>query len=154
MLNELELTGRASTHVVQRTDLGAALHQDVLEAYLALKAAAGSDGIELQIVSGFRDFTAQLRIWNMKYRGERPLFDVSGNVRDPANLDVGRRIEEILCYRNNLFTRYAGHNANYRHVLLIVDVRELLDVAVREGNRAGHIAGLDGCFAQRIQHLR
>ena len=98
LLNELELTGRASTHVVQRTDLGAALHQDVLEAYLALKAAAGSDGIELQIASGFRDFTAQLRIWNMKYRGERPLFDVSGNVRDPANLDVGRRIEEILCW--------------------------------------------------------
>jgi LAS superfamily LD-carboxypeptidase LdcB len=38
---------------------------DALDPYLALKAAAARDGIELKIVSGFRDFDAQLRIWNM-----------------------------------------------------------------------------------------
>jgi LAS superfamily LD-carboxypeptidase LdcB len=98
MLNELELTGRAATHVVQRDDLGAAIHRDVLAPFLALKAAAAGDGIDLAIASGFRDFAAQLRIWNMKYRGERPLYDEAGNVRDHASLDAGELIEGILCW--------------------------------------------------------
>jgi len=86
MLNELELTGRATTHVIQRDDLRAAIHRDALDPFLALKAAAADAGIDLQIASGFRDFAAQLRIWNMKYRGERPLYDADGNVRDHASL--------------------------------------------------------------------
>ena len=98
MFNDLELTGRAATHVVQRDDLGAAIHQRVLEPFLALKAAAAEAGIDVQIASGFRDFAAQLRIWNMKYRGERPLYDAAGNVRDNASLDAGELIEGILCW--------------------------------------------------------
>ena len=98
MLNELELTGRATTHVVQRDDLKAAIHRDVLEPFLEFKAAAARAGIDLQIASGFRDFGAQLRIWNMKYRGERPLYDAAGNVRDHARLNSGELIEGILCW--------------------------------------------------------
>ena len=98
MLNELELTGRATTHVVQRDDLRAAIHRDVLEPFLAVKAAAANAGIDLEIASGFRDFGAQLRIWNMKYRGERPLYDVTGNVRDHASLTTSERIDGILCW--------------------------------------------------------
>ena len=98
MLNELELTGRATTHVVQRDDLRAAIHRDALEPFLALKASAGAAGIELEIASGFRDFAAQLRIWNMKYRGERPLYDAAGNVRDHASLNPGELVEGILCW--------------------------------------------------------
>ena len=40
MLNDLELTGRARTHVVQVEDLRCALHRDVLEPFLALRTAA------------------------------------------------------------------------------------------------------------------
>ena len=98
MLNELELTGRARSHVVQR-DLGAAAHRDVIEPFLALKAAASVAGLDLQIVSGFRDFEAQLRIWNMKYRGERPSGDAAGNVRgDRAALDGRELVDGILCW--------------------------------------------------------
>src|SRR5471032_1687382 len=98
MFNELELTGRAATHVVQRDDIGAAIHSRVWEPFLALKAAAAGDGIDMQIASGFRDFAAQLRIWNMKYRGERPLYDEAGNVRDHASLNASELIEGILCW--------------------------------------------------------
>jgi LAS superfamily LD-carboxypeptidase LdcB len=98
MLNELELTGRASTHIVQPADLGAAVHREALEPYLALKTAAANDGIELRIVSGFRDFGAQVRIWNAKYRGERPLYDAAGNLLDYASLDGGQLITGILCW--------------------------------------------------------
>jgi len=98
MLNELELTGRARTHVVQRDDLRAALHRDALGPFLALKAAAGDEGIEIEIESAFRDFAAQQRIWDRKFRGERPLYDAGGNVRDHATLSVEQLLEAIVCW--------------------------------------------------------
>ena len=39
-----------------------------------------------------------MRIWNMKYRGERPLYDRAGNVREHASLDVPQLVEAILCW--------------------------------------------------------
>ena len=98
MWNELELTGRARTHVVQHEELTAALHRDVAAPFLALRAAAAADGIDLEIASGFRDFAAQLRIWNMKFRGERPLYDEAGNARDHAALNAGQLVDCILCW--------------------------------------------------------
>ena len=98
MLNELELTGRAATHVVQCDDLRAAIHHAALAPLLALRDSAAAAGIELEIASGFRDFAAQARIWNMKYRGERPLYDAAGNVRDHASLNARELVEGILCW--------------------------------------------------------
>lgn len=98
MLNDLELTGRARTHVVQRDDLGAALHRDALAPFLAMKAAAAREGIDIGIESAFRDYAAQQRIWDRKYRGERPLYDAKGQVRDHASLDEEALIEAIMCW--------------------------------------------------------
>jgi len=98
MLNEFELTGRARTHVAQRDDLGAALHPAVVEPFLALREAAAGAGIELEICSGFRDFEAQCRIWNLKYRGERPCYDARGNIREIASLGAGELIDAILVW--------------------------------------------------------
>ena len=98
MLNELELTGRARTHVVQRDDLRAAVQAEALQAFLDMKADAARAGIELSIVSAFRDFAAQQRIWDLKFRGERPLYDVDGNVREHAGLCEEELIDAILCW--------------------------------------------------------
>jgi LAS superfamily LD-carboxypeptidase LdcB len=98
MLNELELTGRARTHVVQRDDLRTAMHAEALGAYLALKAAAAADGFELEVASGFRDFEAQLRIWNGKYRGERTLYGRDGKAIDRVSLDDEGLLAAILCW--------------------------------------------------------
>jgi LAS superfamily LD-carboxypeptidase LdcB len=98
MLNELELTGRARSHVVQRDDLRAALQRDALDPFLAMKAAAAREGIEIEIASSFRDFAAQQRIWDTKYRGERPLYDGHGNVRDYAALGAAELVAAIVCW--------------------------------------------------------
>lgn len=98
MLNDLELTGRARTHVVQRDDLGAAIAVDALEPFLAMKADAACAGIDIAIVSGFRDFRAQQRIWDMKFRGERPLYDEHGNMRDRSAMSDEDAIDAILCW--------------------------------------------------------
>lgn len=96
MLNELELTGRARTHVVQRDDLGAAVHARALPAFLDMKSDAARDGIDLSIASAFRDFRAQQRIWDMKFRGERPLYDADGNACDRAALSEEDLVDAIL----------------------------------------------------------
>jgi LAS superfamily LD-carboxypeptidase LdcB len=98
MLNDLELTGRARTHVVQCDELGAAMHPAVLDAFLAMKADAARAGHDISITSGFRDFSAQERIWNMKWRGERPLYDREGQARAHATLGPGDLVEAILCW--------------------------------------------------------
>jgi LAS superfamily LD-carboxypeptidase LdcB len=98
MLNDLELTGRVRTHVVQRDDLGAAISIEALEPFLAMKADAARTGIDIAIVSGFRDFRAQQRIWDMKFRGERPLYDEHGNVRERDAMSDEEAIEAILCW--------------------------------------------------------
>jgi LAS superfamily LD-carboxypeptidase LdcB len=98
MLNELVLTGRARTHVVQRDDLHAAILADAIEPFLDMKADAAHAGIDLAITSGFRDFGAQQRIWDMKYRGERPLYDAEGNERDHAALSSEELVDAILCW--------------------------------------------------------
>lgn len=98
MLNELELTGRARTHVVQRDDLKAALQRDTLEPFLAMRDAAMREGIAIRIVSAFRDFAAQQSIWDRKYRGERPLYDADGNVREHAKLSPAELVDAIVCW--------------------------------------------------------
>jgi LAS superfamily LD-carboxypeptidase LdcB len=98
MLNELELTGRARTHVVQRDDLGAAIQPEALEAFLAMKAEAAGEGFEIAITSGFRDFEAQQRIWNLKWKGERPLYDADGVAREHSSLEPDELLDAILCW--------------------------------------------------------
>lgn len=98
MLNELELTGRARTHVVQRDDLEGALQHEALEPFLAMKEAAARDGIEIRIVSSFRDFAAQQRIWDQKYLGERPLYDAHGNAREHGALSADELVDAIVCW--------------------------------------------------------
>lgn len=96
MLNDLELTGRARTHVVQLDDLRCALHRDVAEPFLALRAAAARDGMDLRVFSAFRDFVAQLSIWNRKFSGQRPLFTREGGPLEHAALGADELIEAIL----------------------------------------------------------
>jgi LAS superfamily LD-carboxypeptidase LdcB len=98
MLNDLELTGRARTHVVQRDDLSAAVHPEALAAFFAMKEAASRDGVDIAITSAFRDFEAQQRIWNLKWSGQRTLYDAQGHPRDHAALAADELLEAILCW--------------------------------------------------------
>jgi LAS superfamily LD-carboxypeptidase LdcB len=98
MLNDLELTGRARTHVTQRDDLRAAIHPEALESFLHMKHEAARDGLDIAVTSGFRDFAAQQRIWDLKWSGQRPLFDSEGHVRQPSPLEPRDLMEAILCW--------------------------------------------------------
>ncbi|WP_431265315.1 M15 family metallopeptidase [Roseateles chitinivorans] len=96
MLNELELTGRARTHVVQHDAPRFAAQPEAVAAFLALREAARRDGIDLVPYSSFRDFRTQLRIWNGKFSGSKPLYDEQGRPRDFSRLTPPEIVRHIL----------------------------------------------------------
>jgi len=97
-MNELELTGRTRTHVVELERPRCTLHYAAVASFLAMRDAAAAAGIELAAASSFRDFDRQLHIWNAKWRGERPLLDRASRPLDPAALDEAARVDAILCW--------------------------------------------------------
>jgi LAS superfamily LD-carboxypeptidase LdcB len=97
-MNELELTGQARTHVVELTEPRCTLHYEVVAALLAMKDDAARAGIDLAIVSSFRDFDTQLAIWNRKWAGERPLYDRQGRLLDRAAISDSDMVDTILTW--------------------------------------------------------
>jgi LAS superfamily LD-carboxypeptidase LdcB len=98
MFNRLELTGRSSTHVREVPELGCILHAEAASQALAMRAAARAVGIELAVVSSFRDFDRQVAIWNAKYLGERELLDRDGRALTHAHLNETALIDAILIW--------------------------------------------------------
>ena len=97
-LSPLELTGRARTHVVPMPEFGCELEPLAADALRAMRAAAAHDGLDLQAVSGFRDFDRQLSIWNGKFRGTRTLLDAASRPLNAADLDPAQRVAAILVW--------------------------------------------------------
>ncbi len=91
-----EVTGRTRAHVREIAGLRCTLHRAVVAPFLALRAAAAADGIDLVAFSSFRDFDRQLAIWNGKFRGERPMQDRAGATLDALALSPAERVEAIL----------------------------------------------------------
>ena len=97
-MNELELTGRARTHIIELERPRCALHYAVVAAFQAMCDAAQAQGIDLQAASSFRDFDRQVVLWNRKWHGERPLYDRSGAPLDHGTLTERQLIDAILCW--------------------------------------------------------
>lgn len=97
-MNELELTGRARTHIVELIQPPCALHYEAAASFLAMREAALREGIDLAARSSFRDFDTQLAIWNRKWAGERPLYDRQGRLLERQQLTDAQVIDAILCW--------------------------------------------------------
>ena len=97
-LNSLEVTGRAATHVREVADPQCVLHTEAAEALLAMRNEARNAGLELKVVSAFRDFNHQLAIWTAKFNGQRTLLDAAGRPVNRANLYESALIDAILTW--------------------------------------------------------
>ena len=91
-----QLTGRARDHLTELSDTRCTVHNEVVAPFLAMRAAAAADGIDLVAFSSFRDFDRQLAIWNGKFRGERPMQDRSGRTLNPGTMSPAERVAAIL----------------------------------------------------------
>jgi LAS superfamily LD-carboxypeptidase LdcB len=96
LFSPAELTGRSRGHIVDVSAPPCGLHGAVVAPFLALRAAAAADGIDLVPASSFRDFDRQLAIWNGKCRGERELRGPEGQLLDAAALGDAALVEAIL----------------------------------------------------------
>jgi LAS superfamily LD-carboxypeptidase LdcB len=91
-----QLTGRARDHLSEVADPACTLHKEAVVPFLAMRAAAAVDGVDITAFSSFRDFDRQLAIWNGKFRGERPMQDRKGRPLDPLTLTPAERVSAIL----------------------------------------------------------
>jgi LAS superfamily LD-carboxypeptidase LdcB len=96
MFDEFEITGRTRTHVVQLATPRFAAHPEVAAAFLRMRDAAARDGFELRPYSSFRGYAAQARIWEMKFSGRAPLYDLQGRVRERTGWTEDDVIAHIL----------------------------------------------------------
>lgn len=99
MLDADQLTGRSSSHVREfqfSDDSFFFAHPEAALAFLRMREAAAAERIDVRPASAFRSFDDQLRIWQAKWRGERPLFDAAGQPIDYASLSEAQRVDAIL----------------------------------------------------------
>jgi LAS superfamily LD-carboxypeptidase LdcB len=94
----LELTGRARTHVRQYAQPRFAARPEVAAAFLAMRAAAARDGIDMVPIASWRPIEAQVRNWNRKFAGEATLYDCDGRPRDHAVLAPEAIVRAILAW--------------------------------------------------------
>jgi LAS superfamily LD-carboxypeptidase LdcB len=98
------LTGSTQTHLVEW--VGAPLqsatanyflvHSDVVEPLTALSQRAAGQGFELRLCSSFRSFERQLKIWNDKIKGLRPVYDDRGAQLDMAELSEWQQVQAVM----------------------------------------------------------
>jgi len=91
------LYGLSQAHITMLNST-AGIHQEMLSDYLKMVAAAKKDGIDICIVSGFRNFDRQLSIWNRKANGQLPVYDKQQQVLDLTKLTDTQKLESILLY--------------------------------------------------------
>lgn len=132
--DEFTLTGRARTHVQQYGQTPGqprfAARPDVAAAFLAMRAAAAQDGIDMLPIASWRPFEAQARNWNRKFSGQATLYDCAGRARDHGALAPADIVRAILNWTGlpgatrrhwgtdiDVFDR-AAHQPGYRTKLL------------------------------------
>lgn len=98
------LTGSTQTHLMEW--VGAPLqsattnhflvHSDVVEPLAALCQRAAEQGFDLCLCSSFRSFERQLKIWNDKIMGLRPVYDDRGVQLDMAELSDWQQVQAVM----------------------------------------------------------
>ncbi|MDH5559328.1 MAG: M15 family metallopeptidase [Deltaproteobacteria bacterium] len=95
-MNCLELTGRERNHIQQFQNPRFAVQKDTAAAFLEMRAQASKEGFQIHPVSSFRDFKTQLKIWNQKAKGERPLFGSDGKPLEFSKMTASEILYAIL----------------------------------------------------------
>lgn len=90
------LLGKTTEHLVPLEGTKYFIHHMMLRDLLRLQKDAAEDGFDLQIVSAFRDYERQLKIWNLKASGQRQLIDDQERPLEFASLSPSQIIFSIL----------------------------------------------------------
>jgi LAS superfamily LD-carboxypeptidase LdcB len=94
-LSARQLTGRDDSHLVTLPN-GHRLNEEAAAAFMALKEDALEAGFELSIASSYRSYKRQLKIWNGKVSGNRPVHDDEGRPVSIETLPVSEVLQAIM----------------------------------------------------------
>lgn len=90
------ILGKTQEHLVPLEGTKYFVHQQMLHDFLKLQHNAKLAGFDLQIISAFRDYERQLKIWNAKASGERPILDDQEKPLEFASLSPSEIVFAIL----------------------------------------------------------
>lgn len=90
------LLGKTTEHLVPVAGTKYFIHHQILTDFLRLQKEAAKEGFDLQIISAFRDYERQLKIWNLKASGERQLIDDQERPLDFSKLSPIEIVMAIL----------------------------------------------------------
>ncbi len=97
VLTQQQIFGLNEQHLVTLSD-GHKLIGEVADQFTKMQLAADAKGFDLQICSSHRSFDRQLSIWNRKWCGELPLYDLQNNEVDHCSLTSVERIHAIMLW--------------------------------------------------------
>jgi LAS superfamily LD-carboxypeptidase LdcB len=106
MVNAKILTGQSDKHLVDFH--GHLVHWGSVSDLQALSLAAKKAGFELGIASSFRNFDRQLMIWQKKFTGVTPVFDL-----DDEPVDLSQMSELEKCQAIMLFSALPGASRHH-----------------------------------------
>jgi LAS superfamily LD-carboxypeptidase LdcB len=90
------LLGKTTEHLVPVEGTKFMVHKSMLLDFLKLQRDAQNAGFDLQIISAFRDYNRQLKIWNAKASGEKQLLDDQERPLDFSKLSPTEIMYAIL----------------------------------------------------------
>lgn len=94
--NKLILTGKTEAHLREFIPSNKLVHIDILSDLILLKQDAELAGFNLQVLSGFRSFDHQLKIFNAKASGKRKLLDANDCELDFNSLNEEELLQAIM----------------------------------------------------------
>jgi LAS superfamily LD-carboxypeptidase LdcB len=97
VINQAHIFGKDESLLVECQN-GFRLLPKVCGAFKKMQAAAAQDNVDIQIVSSYRSFERQLKIWQSKWSGKVTLLDVNENTIDATALSDQEKIIAILTW--------------------------------------------------------
>lgn len=106
LVNELQaqILGLTDSHIhyfvqnPQYPEHKVGIHKAMLSAFNRLVTKAETQGIRLEIASGFRSFTRQQQIWNNKFSGKTTIKDMNDKDVEIAALSALELVQSILLF--------------------------------------------------------
>jgi LAS superfamily LD-carboxypeptidase LdcB len=97
VISQAHILGQDESQLVD-CQQGFKLLPEVCAAFKPMQEAASQDGIDLQIVSSYRNFERQLQIWQNKWSGKTVLLDPDEKPLDINTLSSSEKINAILTW--------------------------------------------------------
>ncbi len=90
------LTGRDDKNIIRSSHFDQDIHRGIENSLLKLQQRAKVEGIDLQVISGFRNYDRQLATWVAKAEGKKDLLDINGIPMDFSKMSQEEVLYSIL----------------------------------------------------------